>query len=160
MEAEGEEGVWVRIGCLRRGKGAGNRLRAEASDREYADEFRVIFCTLSFGAKLSCRMLTLSAPGFDHQDKHRVKAKLREGRCAASRINDVRAMDIVHDQLATGPKLRILTVVDTFSRFSSAVVPRFWFRGPDVVVVLERVTMHSWLERDTRDSKSNQVTSF
>jgi putative transposase len=27
-------------------------------------------------------------------------------------------MDFVHDQLATGPKLRILTVVDTYSRRS------------------------------------------
>ncbi len=71
--------------------------------------------------------------------KRRVKAKLREGRCAASCSNEVWAMDFVHDQLATGPKLRILTVVDTFSRFSPAVVPRFSFRAPDVVEVLERV---------------------
>lgn len=71
--------------------------------------------------------------------KRRVKAKLREGRCAASRVNDVWAMDFVHDQLATGPKLRILTVVDTFSRFSPAVVPRFSFRAPDVIDVLENV---------------------
>jgi transposase InsO family protein len=71
--------------------------------------------------------------------KRRVKAKLREGCCAASRVNDVWAMDFVHDQLATGLKLRILTVVDTFSRFSPAVVPRFRFRAPDVVEVLERV---------------------
>lgn len=48
-------------------------------------------------------------------------------------------MDFVHDQLATGPKLRILTVVDTFSRYSPAVVPRFRFRTPDVIDVLERV---------------------
>jgi len=48
-------------------------------------------------------------------------------------------MDFVHDQLATGPKLRILTVVDTYSRFSPAVVPRFRFRAPDVIEVLERV---------------------
>lgn len=67
------------------------------------------------------------------------EAKLREGRCAASCSNEVWAMDFVHDQLATGPKLRILTVVDTFSRFSPAVVPRFRFRAPDVVEVLERV---------------------
>ncbi len=71
--------------------------------------------------------------------KRRVKAKLREGRCAASCINDVWAMDFVHDQLPTGPKLRILTVVDTFSRHSPAVVPRFSFRAPDVIDVLERV---------------------
>jgi hypothetical protein len=43
--------------------------------------------------------------------KRRVKAKLREGRSDAVRPNDVWAMDFVHDQLATGRKLRILTVV-------------------------------------------------
>jgi putative transposase len=48
-------------------------------------------------------------------------------------------MDFVHDQLATGRKLRVLTIVDTFSRFSPAVEPRFSFRGADVVEVLERV---------------------
>jgi hypothetical protein len=31
------------------------------------------------------------------------------------------------------------TVVDTFSRFSPAIEPRFSFRGADVVEVLERV---------------------
>jgi putative transposase len=49
------------------------------------------------------------------------------------------AMDFVHDQLATGTKLRVLTIVDTFSRFSPAIEPRFTFRGADVVEVLERV---------------------
>jgi hypothetical protein len=48
-------------------------------------------------------------------------------------------MDFVHDQLAAGPKLRVLTIVDTFSRYSPAVVPRFRFRAPDVIDVLERV---------------------
>ena len=71
--------------------------------------------------------------------KRRLKAELREGRCAASCSNEVWAMDFVHDQLATGSKLRILTVLDTFSRFSPAVVPRFSFRAPDVVEVLEQV---------------------
>ena len=48
-------------------------------------------------------------------------------------------MDFVHDQLATGRKLRVLTIIDTFSRFSPAIEPRFNFRGPDVVVILEEV---------------------
>jgi len=34
------------------------------------------------------------------------------------RMNETWAMDFVHDQLATGRKLRVLTIVDTFSRFS------------------------------------------
>ena len=33
-------------------------------------------------------------------------------------------MDFVHDQLATGRKLRVLTIVDTFSRFSPALLSR------------------------------------
>ncbi|TCU32301.1 integrase-like protein [Rhizobium azibense] len=48
-------------------------------------------------------------------------------------------MDFVHDQLATGRKIRVLTVVDTFSRFSPAVDARFSYRGEDVVQTLERV---------------------
>jgi hypothetical protein len=31
----------------------------------------------------------------------------------------------VHDQLATGRKIRVLTIVDTFTRFSPALEPRF-----------------------------------
>ncbi len=49
--------------------------------------------------------------------KRRVKAKLREDRKEAVNPNEVWAMDFVHDQLATGRKIRILTVVDTFSRY-------------------------------------------
>ena len=71
--------------------------------------------------------------------KRRVKAKLREDRRPATRSNETWAMDFVHDQLATGRKLRVLTIVDTFSRFSPALEPRFTFRGADVVEVLERV---------------------
>ena len=36
-------------------------------------------------------------------------------------------------------KLRVLTVVDTFSRFSPVLEPRFTFRGADFVEVLEEV---------------------
>ena len=71
--------------------------------------------------------------------KRRVKAKLREDRQPATRSNETWAMDFVHDQLATGTKLRVLTIVDTFSRFSPAIEPRFNFRGADVVEVLERI---------------------
>ena len=57
--------------------------------------------------------------------KRRVKAKLREDRCAATRPNEIWAMDFVHDPLATGRKLRVLTVVDIFSRYSPVIDPRF-----------------------------------
>ncbi len=71
--------------------------------------------------------------------KRRVKAKLREDRTNAIRVNETWAMDFVHDQLATGRKIRVLTIVDTFSRFSPAVDARFSYRGEDVVLTLERI---------------------
>jgi len=48
-------------------------------------------------------------------------------------------MDFVHEQLATGRKLRVLTIIDMFSRFSPAIEPRFNFRGSDVVEILKEV---------------------
>jgi len=48
-------------------------------------------------------------------------------------------MDFVHDQLALGRKLRILTIVDTHSRSCPTADPRFVYRGEDVVRTLERV---------------------
>ena len=71
--------------------------------------------------------------------KRRVKAKLRDDRRPATRSNETWAMDFVHDQLATGHKLRVLTIVDIFSRFSPALEPRLTFRGTDVVATLDRV---------------------
>ena len=68
-----------------------------------------------------------------------MKAKLREDREDASGPNDVWAMDLVHDQLAMGKKLRVLTVVDTHSRFCPVVDPRFSYRSEDVVQTLEEV---------------------
>ena len=69
--------------------------------------------------------------------KRRVKAKLRDDRKEAKTVNETWAMDFVHDQLVTGRKLRILTVVDTFSRFSPVIDARFCYRGEDVVRTLE-----------------------
>ena len=67
--------------------------------------------------------------------KRRAKAKLRDDRTLAVGPNEVWAMDFVHDQLATGKKLRVLTVVDTFSRltcpcstFATATAEKMWSR--------------------------------
>jgi putative transposase len=57
--------------------------------------------------------------------KRRVTVKLRDDRKPATRSNETWAVDFVHDQLATGRKLCVLTVVDTFSRYSPALEPRF-----------------------------------
>jgi putative transposase len=69
--------------------------------------------------------------------KRRVKAQLRAERSPATAPNQIWAMDFVHDQLFDGRKLRILTVVDTFTRLSPAIDPRFSYRGADVVATLD-----------------------
>jgi putative transposase len=71
--------------------------------------------------------------------KRKVKAKLREGRSAPAGANDVWAMDFVHDQLYDGRKVRILTVIDAFTRYVPAIEVRERFTGADVVAALEEV---------------------
>lgn len=71
--------------------------------------------------------------------KRRVKAKLRGDLADACQIDETWAMDFVHDQLASGRKIGVLTIIDTFSRFSPTVDPRFSYRGEDVVLTLERI---------------------
>jgi len=48
-------------------------------------------------------------------------------------------MDFVHDELFDGRKIRVLTIVDTFTRLSPAIDARQSYRGGDVVKTLERV---------------------
>ncbi len=48
-------------------------------------------------------------------------------------------MDFAHDELVTGRKLRVLTVVDTFSRYVPVLDARFRYRGADVVATLDRI---------------------
>ena len=91
--------------------------------------------------------------------KRRVKAKLRDDRRAASTSNDVWAMDFVHDQLATGQKIRVLTVVDTFSRFSPALDPRFSYRAEDVVATLERACATTGYPKTIRVDQGTEFVS-
>ena len=91
--------------------------------------------------------------------KRRVKAKLREDRSVAVAANETWAMDFVHDQLATGRKLRVLTVVDTFSRFSPVLDARFSYRGEDVVATLDRVCAEVGFPRTIRVDQGSEFIS-
>ena len=91
--------------------------------------------------------------------KRRVKAKLRDDRQVATRSNETWAMDFVHDQLATGRKIRILTVVDTFSRFSPATDPRFSYKGRDVVETLDRVCQQVGYPKSIRVDQGSEFIS-
>jgi putative transposase len=48
-------------------------------------------------------------------------------------------MDFMHDQLPTGRKIRVQTVVDTFSRYAPAIDPHLSYQGEDIVQVPEKV---------------------
>jgi len=91
--------------------------------------------------------------------KRRVKAKLREDRVEATCRNETWAMDFVHDQLVTGRKLRILTIVDTFTRFSPATDPRFSYRGEDVVRTLERICSEVGYPKSIRVDQGSEFIS-
>ena len=91
--------------------------------------------------------------------KRRVKAKLREDRCTATRPNETWAMDFVHDQLATGNKLRVLTVVDTFSRYAPVVDPRFSYRAENVVRTLELVCASTGYPATIRVDQGSEFVS-
>ena len=77
----------------------------------------------------------------------------------ATQPNETWAMDFVPDPLATGRKLRVLTIVETFSRFSPALDPRFSFRGTDVVQVLERVGREVGLPATIRVDQGTEFVS-
>ena len=81
--------------------------------------------------------------------RRRVKAKLREDRQEAVGRTMSGPWTSCIDQLAdcAGKKLRILTIVDTHSRFCPAADPRFTYRGEDVVQTLEKVCAGAAIRR-------------
>ena len=72
--------------------------------------------------------------------RRRVQAKLSENRRPAEQRNDCWSMDFVADQTFDGRRLRILTIVDNFSRVSPAIGVRRKYTGYDVVRTLEDAT--------------------
>jgi putative transposase len=91
-------------------------------------------------AKKTCRIYRELGMQFRNKTpKRRVTAKLREDCAEATSLNDVRAMNLVHDQWATGRKATVLTVVNAYSRFVPVLFARFSHRGEEGVRTLDRV---------------------
>jgi putative transposase len=83
----------------------------------------------------------------------------REGREDPVIRNDVWTMDFVHDQLFDATKVRVLTVVDAFTRFSPAIEPRRSWRGSDVVAVLDRISRQHGFPRTIRVDQGPEFIS-
>ena len=71
--------------------------------------------------------------------KRRRAASVREERVAVTAPNQSWAMDFMHDLLSDGTKVRLLTIVDIFSRESLALEVDFQFKSAQVVEVLRRL---------------------
>ena len=65
--------------------------------------------------------------------------RYREGRPGAEAANEVWAMDFMSDQLFDGRPIRILTIVDIYTREGLSTTPRANFRAAQVVEVLDQL---------------------
>ncbi|AMS45271.1 putative transposase [Aminobacter aminovorans] len=68
-------------------------------------------------------------------------------------------MDFVHGQLATSKKIRVLTVVDTFSRYVPVLDPRFSYRAENVVRTLEQVCPRIGYPKTIRVDQGTELVS-
>ena len=68
-------------------------------------------------------------------------------------------MDFVHDQLATGRKMRVLTVVDAFSRYAPVLDARFAYRGEDVVRTLDHTCRRTGYPKRIRVDQGSEFIS-
>ena len=67
-------------------------------------------------------------------------------------------MDFLHDQLFDGRNIRVLTIVDTFTRLSPAIDVRQQFRRSDVVETLRGLSQRSAV-RQRSSSTTNRNSS-
>ncbi len=71
--------------------------------------------------------------------RKRKMAVHRQARCQPKALNEAWSLDFVHDQLACGAKIRLLTVIDVYSRECLAIEVGSRLRGEDVARVLNRL---------------------
>jgi putative transposase len=91
--------------------------------------------------------------------KRRRSAVARPGRPEVWAPNERWAMDFMHDTLASGEKLRVLTVVDVFTRECLALEARRSFRGRDVAAVLSDLVLRQGLPRTIQCDQGTEFTS-
>lgn len=88
-----------------------------------------------------------------------MKSKLPDDRAEAVGPSDVWAMDLVKDELATGKKLRVLTVADTFSRYVPVLEMRFSHCWEDTAATLDRVCRKSGYPKTILGDQASEFIS-
>lgn len=91
--------------------------------------------------------------------RRRVAAKRREEQAVAQAINESWSMDFMSDQLFDGRRIRVLTLVDNFSRESLALEVAQRFRGEDVAKVLDEIVSQRGAPQSIRVDNGPEFTS-
>ncbi len=91
--------------------------------------------------------------------RRRVSCPTRSDRPEATRINDCWGMDFMSDELFDGRRIRLLTIVDHFTRESLAIEVGQRLRGKDVVSVLVRLACDRTLPKTIRVDNGPEFTS-
>ena len=79
--------------------------------------------------------------------RRRFRCRTRVDHPDATHVNDCWAMDFMSDELYDGRRIRLLTIVDHFTRESLAIDIGQRMRGNEVVSVLERLSCHRKLPK-------------
>jgi putative transposase len=122
--------------------------------RRITDRLRMQGCHANH--KRVYRLYRLAELGLRRRRLRRRKAAVTRGpRVIPTRPNQVWSMDFVHDRLAAGHPIRLLTLIDTYTRECIALEVRRSWRSTDVVEVLRRVSLQrNKPERITCDNGS------
>lgn len=91
--------------------------------------------------------------------RRRVSCRTRMDRPEATRINDCWAMDFMTDELFDGRRIRLLTIVDHFTRESIAIEVGQRIGGKEVVKTLERIACKRDLPKTIRVDNGPEFTS-
>jgi putative transposase len=91
--------------------------------------------------------------------RRRRSAVPRGPRLVATQPNEIWALDFMHDTLADGRLVRVLTLIDTFTRECLALVARPRFTGHEVARVLQDVGTGRPLPRRITVDNGTEFTS-
>ena len=91
--------------------------------------------------------------------RRHVSAKAREDRPAAGRMNECWSMDFMSDQLCDGRNIRVLTIVDNFTRESLAAEVGVAFTGHAVAGTLSRIARGRGHPKTIRVDNGPEFTS-
>jgi putative transposase len=92
--------------------------------------------------------------------RRRVSAARREAVVAPRRTNESWSMDFMADQLYSGRAIRILTLVDNYSRECLALGVGVSVKGDDVVAILNTVVRERGAPRSIRVDNGTEFTSM